>query len=476
MKKSILYLRGRHFRNLYLSIVFLFILHCKLELCLLAQSTSGYYQSSTPFFNGSFNESSMNTPFSPNLIIPQDNWSFPETTEPFQALTYEPSLTSGNYVILGDVSNAIPIGNTLFDNIPALEYREVAPTKRLPPLNIPENKEEIFKRLDSLVARFTNNQLRIQETLPSSILQYLQLVGIREVSFSATPSNLNTSVNSFQIRPSDAAYILCKNYKCSNRRLMRALDDMPVPVVGFSFQTQRGELLAALARAKVNRNFELNIDDKKYTIKDLVEWEKYSCSEYANLSLVAVGLSYYIEDPNEKWFNFSGQEWSLSQILNQEISRPIDWNTEESTNKLIALTYLLAKLRTVQSPSSELVKAINQTETFLCSVKQWLIKLISTDQLDASLFFSDVQPSDSDSLSNKIGVKGRLLQWLILVSSAKELANERLEKNMGRLYAYADQTLNSTDNLNALSIADTASLVSALKTLILYRRLFQNVN
>ncbi|MBS7337780.1 MAG: hypothetical protein KIG81_07990, partial [Thermoguttaceae bacterium] len=149
----------------------------------------------------------MNTPFSPNLIIPQDNWSFPETTEPFQALTYEPSLTSGNYVILGDVSNAIPIGNTLFDNIPALEYREVAPTKRLPPLNIPENKEEIFKRLDSLVARFTNNQLRIQETLPSSILQYLQLVGIREVSFSATPSNLNTSVNSFQIRPSDAAYI-----------------------------------------------------------------------------------------------------------------------------------------------------------------------------------------------------------------------------------------------------------------------------
>ncbi len=472
MKKFRFYSGERDSNTLYLSILLLCFLHSNPEPCLLAQSISSYYPYSTPFFNDSFNDPYTSAPFSPNLIIPQESWGGPETTESFQSLTTDPSQTGGNYVILGDVSNGIPIGNSLFDNIPALEYREVSPTKRLPPLNIPENKEEMFTRLDLLVTRLTNSQLKIQETLPCSLLQYLLIMGVQEAKRPSPNLNLaNSSANSFPIHPADAITILCKNYKCSNRRLMRSLDNMPVPTVGFSFQSQRGEFLATLARAKINQNFELNVDGKIYTIKDLVEWEKYSCSEYANLSLVAVGLSYYLEDPDETWDNFSGQEWSLSRILTQEISRPIDWNTEESTNKLIALTYLLAKLKKASSPSSTLVNTINQTETFLCSVKQWLLKLISTDQLENSLFFSDVQPTNS--LSRKIDIKGRLLQWLILVSSPNELENENIEKEMRLLCAYADQTLNSTDNLNALRIADTESLVSGINALILYRRLFQ---
>ena len=170
--------------------------------------------------------------------------------------------------------------------------------------------------------RFSSPNLSVTQSTPGRLLRYSLIAGADETFLAPNPSSQDgaTSENSSksEMKPMYALGALCWNVPCSNRRLMRVIHDLPAPEVGFGFQTQRGEFLASLAFAKIDRNYELRVGGKTFTVQDLVEWEKYSCSSYANLSLVAVGLAHYSQNPDETWINQFGEEWSLQKLLEVE--------------------------------------------------------------------------------------------------------------------------------------------------------------
>lgn len=380
-----------------------------------------------------------------------------------------------NYVILGDVTGPFTYGSGMYENIPFLNEGEKTPSQKLPELKIPQTDSEFVSRVDALLERFANPNLSVAQSTPGRLLRYSLIAGADETFLAPNPSSQNDStgenVSKSEMKPMYALGALCWNVPCSNRRLMRVIDGRPAPEVGFGFQTQRGEFLAALAFAKIDRNYELRVDGKAFTVQDLVEWEKYSCSSYANLSLVAVGLAHYSQNPDETWINQFGEEWSLQKLLEEESRRKVDWNTTDSTDKLLAFTYLLARLKQSSKANSfELASTLQRTETFLLSMKKLVWNAYTETSMSDSLFFNSKTKLTTPYM--KLYVNGRLLRWLMIVSSKEELNSPKMKHASAELCALVDQLFNSLDDLNQASSTDEESFSIALQTLCLYRKQF----
>ncbi len=380
---------------------------------------------------------------------------------------------NGQYRILGEVTGDIPIGNSQYDNIPILEDPQINAVPRLPELNVPINDSAFIDRVDALRGRFSKLPLSVQRSTPGRLLRY-SLIGGAEQTFLAPRTSVTTTgtgetTSQSELQPIFALGALCWNYPCSNRRILREVDGRPIPAVGFGFQSQRGELLAALAFARIDRNYEIHVDGKTFTVQDLVEWEKYSCSSYANLSLVAVGLAHYSQDPDETWVNAQGETWSLAKILEQESQRPIDWETAEATNKLLAFTYLLGRLKmSAHAQTPELGEALKRTEEFLIAVKNRVWDLMGDKALSSSLFFNTSFELSTPYMT--VYVNGKLLRWIVLVSSPEEMRGQRMKRAMFELCGLVDQLFNSVDDLDTLSAIDEETLAIAMQTLIMYRK------
>ncbi len=375
----------------------------------------------------------------------------------------------GEYQILGDVTSAIPIGNSQYDSIPFLEERQFTQQRKLPELKIPQNDRELAQRIDALTNRFTHMPITIQRSTPGRLLRY-SLIGGADESFLAPESAATDSNASHgELRPIIALGALCWNFPCANRRLMRLVDGLPLPTVGYGFQTRRGELLATLAFARVDRNYELSVEGKKFHVTDLIDAEKKDCSTSSDLSLLAIGLSHYSQNPDETWLNSTGETWSLAKILECETRRPVDWDSASSIHKLMAFTFLLARLKqSVSATTPEFSAALRQTESFLIAIKSRVWEIIGDDSLSSALFFrTDVE---LDNPYMKLYVNGKLLLWLSLVSSPDEMQSEKMRRAFAELCALVDQLFNSLDNLDGLSATDEESLATAMQALAFCRK------
>ena len=408
------------------------------------------------------------------------NGSFSSPLSVSQELPYATAISSlpnggsvtgsdgANYVILGDVSAPFAFGDSRFDNIPFLNEGRMNEQRKLPELKVPQNDKELAERIDALLKRFSRPNLSILRSTPGRLLRYSLIAGADEMFLAPKSEKSANSQN--QSETIYALGALCWNLPCAGRHILRVVDHRPVPEVGYGFQSQRGELLAALAFAKIDRNYELRVEGEKFSVQDLVEWEKYSCTSGSNLSLVAVGLAHYSQDPDEVWVNQFGEEWSLLRLLEEESRRPVDWNSADSTDKLIAFAYLLARLkRSPRANTSDLEPTLQKTEAFLVALKKKTWELFEADSLSDSLFFNSAIKLKTPYM--KLYVNGRLLRWLSLVCSEDELRSAKMKSANGQLCALVDQLFNSLDDLSSTSNTDEESFSIALQTLAIYRKL-----
>lgn len=440
-------------------------------------SSVPFISSSPNFIDGQFFE---NGQFYPNVPIPFDSSlvnplpisSGPQfSTSIPQTGTEVIGADGSNYTILGDITGALPFGSGNFDNIPFLNEGTVPKTQSLPTLKVPQNTKELGERTGALLKRFSCPKLTILQSTPSRLLRYSLIGGVDETFLAPSNNNSNNAkgINSSSVqndmRPMYALGALCWNVPCANRQVLQLVNNRPSPKVGFGFQSQRGELLACLAFAKVDRNYELQVEGKKFSVQDLVEWEKYSCSSYTNLSLVAVGLSHYLQNPDETWVNQFGEQWSLVKILDHEAKRNIDWSAADSTDKLLAFAYLLARLKQSRNANSpDLAPVLKRTEIFLLSMKRRILDSMENESgLCETLFFNPNVKLSTPYM--KLYVNGKILRWLSAVSSQDELNSPRMQRACMELCALVDQLFNSVDDLDQVSSIDEESFSIALQTL-----------
>ncbi len=376
----------------------------------------------------------------------------------------------------GQIIGEIPFSGDI-NSIPLLEQKQPNAPRPLPPLNVPRTDADFEKRVEALARRFSKPPLSVEGSTPGRLLRY-SLIGGADATFlapdrDATPENgQNTPTlpsSTPGLKPIYALGALCWNVPCAGRRILRVVDGRPCAAVGYGFQSKRGELLAALAFAKIDKDYEIQIDGEKFRVRDLVDAEKLACSKSANLSTVAVGLAHYSQNPDETWTNAFGETWSLAKILETEIGRSVDWGSTEATDKLLALTFLLARLKRGALRDSAELKRV---ETTLIALKGRGWALFNDKPLAETLFFDEKTKLATPHM--RLYVNGALLRWLTLTASAEELRSEKARRAAFELCGLVDQLFNSVDDLDKLAPLDEESLAVAMQTLLLYRARVKN--
>ncbi|MCF0234943.1 MAG: hypothetical protein HUK22_08220 [Thermoguttaceae bacterium] len=385
---------------------------------------------------------------------------YPVETAPGYGFSQELPQGVEGFQVLSEFNGQLPNGFDI-NSVPLLEQRQPNQPRELPKLQIPRTDAELAARYEALKSRFAKPPLSIQRSTPGRLLRY-SLIGGPDETFLA-PGGGGGGAG---LRPIYALGALCWNIPCENRRIFRTIDSLPAPAVGFGFQSQRGELLAALAFAGVDRSYEVRAEDangQKFTIDDLVEWEKRSCGEDANLSLVAVGLAHYMQDADAVWRDSFGDEWTLLRILDCELKRPVDWASADAVDKLLGITYLVARLKKGNSSSAP---QVSKAENFLVAVKSLAWETFDGDKLGDALFFDKKVKATTPYM--KLYVAGRMTRWLALTASPNELSSAKMKNAVAEVCALVDSLFNSVDDLDQLAPLDEESLGVAMQATAIY--------
>ncbi|MBR2693878.1 MAG: hypothetical protein IKE69_06655 [Thermoguttaceae bacterium] len=267
-------------------------------------------------------------------------------------------------------------------------------------------------------------------TVPYGVdTQFLCRIGSNQT----VPKNGQVQVQA-QTEPAYAVGILCWNLPIGLRRIFNPADGILVPRIGFGYQQTRGELLASLAMANVASSYEIKANpDQKMTVRDLMESEMKQMTLQEDLSMMAVGLAFYLEDVNRVWQDAAGESVSLLSLAESELARPVYWARSESVNRLLGLSFLSDRFhRELKNGGGDprLQSLTDRIDEHLKTVRQRSLEGLNDAGLLQTRFLSGKKIS---SASDILLVNGHLLRWHLVSSARFPINSQSLRKSVYHL-------------------------------------------
>ena len=259
---------------------------------------------------------------------------------------------------------------------------------------------------------------------------------------------------------------LCWNYPCAGFEMLSFRHKHVAARIGYGMQEHPGEFLAMLAMSRVPDNYRFRIGQDERKVADLVESEKLGCRSGSDSSLKLIGLAWYVAEP--EWKNDLGETWSIGRLIDAEIAKPVATPSEEGLNRLMGISYAVARLAKHGQPiEGRLERAqnyVNDLQTFA----------LGRQNADGSWgpYFLAARGECPDAAS-QLRSTGRVFEWL-----AMSLPNEKLKdpRVVGSVECLVRLLGSERYELNAssLSTQEIVSLGHALHALAIYdQRVFQ---
>ncbi len=188
---------------------------------------------------------------------------------------------------------------------------------------------------------------------------------------------------------------------------------------GPGLQGHKGQLLSMLAQAKVSENYPMEVDQRNFTIRDLIEEEKLTCYRKSELTFKLIGLSYYLPS-DAQWVNEAGMVWDIPTLIREEMAQPIRGVACGGTHRLIGLS-LAVKNRELRSEPME--GEYLRAKLFIEKYQRYAFKLQNQDGSFSTAWFRG-RGEDKD-LDRRLKTTGHTLEWLVYSLSEKSLRNRR---------------------------------------------------
>ena len=325
---------------------------------------------------------------------------------------------------------------------------------------------ELDSRLQKTLQKYTEQSIPYQWFLPSALMYYSLPYGA-EASFLTNIIRGDMEEKS-ENQVSERVYVLgvlCWNIPTGGKVILREVNGHVMAQTGFGRQRVNGEFLAVLSFAHIALNYELRIGEKHFTVQNLVDSEKENCVSDMDLSMVAIGLAYYLK-PNEVWTVSDGQNWSLDRLVQEELKRPVDWAARESADKLLALTMLLRRMKT-DSPDK-----CDSIESFLATIKDQVISFRGENGLWNTAFLIDGERSTHPL--RVLQTSAHLLRWLVLYLPDSELRTESMRQSVYALSLLIEAVFPEPQKLSQLSTLEMDLLGTGLHALSIYRQRTQH--
>jgi len=264
----------------------------------------------------------------------------------------------------------------------------------------------------------------------------------------------------------NAITCLCWNYPCAGFEMMSLDGKLIAPRIGYGYQERPGEFLSMLALSRVPPDYPVRVGKRTGTVADVVEAEKLACRGDSDLSLALLGLAYYVEQP--EWKNALGETWSIERIVAEEVERPVLTAHDGGVNRLLGLSYAIAKQ---QKRAPRLSPVFERARKYVTDFQDYALRLQNEDG-SWGLGMLAAKGASNDAAA-QLRATGRVLEWLVIAMPDEKLQDPRVAAAV----EYLIRLLGSQRyqyNSPALPTAEIVSLGHALHALVVYdQRVFQ---
>lgn len=228
--------------------------------------------------------------------------------------------------------------------------------------------------------------------------------------------------------PITAVGWLCFNQPCRKRNLLYINNDGELRVrTGPALQGHEGQLLALLAQARVKSTYPIRVDDKQFTIADLVEVEKKTCYPRTELTFKLLGLQNYL-DIDDQWVNDQGMQWDFAKLVNEERRQPVRTAACGGTHRLSGLTFAYKKYEKTGRP---LTGEFAQAKRFVANYQNYAYRLQNSDGSFSTEWFRG--PGHDADIDRRLKTTGHILEWLLYAAEEKHFTYYRTVRGVNYL-------------------------------------------
>ncbi len=213
---------------------------------------------------------------------------------------------------------------------------------------------------------------------------------------------------------------LCANGPCEGERLLYARNDLVYARTGPGLQGHEGQFLAMLAQTRVRADQPIQIEDTRYSVKQLIEQEKRSCRPGTELTFRLIGLVHYL-DTDASWTSSDGEDWDIQRLIREEMHQPINGTTCGGTHRLMGMTYAVRRRQQEDKPlDGEFQRADVFTRRYM--------RMAYDMQNPSGTFSSDFWRSRGSwgDLNRKLKTTGHMLEWMVFSADHEDLQDPRM--------------------------------------------------
>jgi hypothetical protein len=213
--------------------------------------------------------------------------------------------------------------------------------------------------------------------------------------------------------------------RCNSQPLLILSGGRPFAQVGPGVQGHNGQFLGMLAQSHVRPDSPFELQGQHFTVRDLIEQEKLSCEPNTELTFELIALSYYLKS-DEVWTARSGEQWSISRLIQEEIKQPINGAACGGSHRLFGLTSAykmrIAEGKPVDGDFLRAQKYVRAYQSYALNSIHNRDGSFSTDWFQ--------RPADNGDLDRKIQTTGHILEWLVFSLEDNQLRDPRVVQSV----------------------------------------------
>jgi hypothetical protein len=175
-----------------------------------------------------------------------------------------------------------------------------------------------------------------------------------------------------------------------------------------------------LAQSQVPPTYPIVVEGKKFTVADLIEYEKRGCRSRTELTFKLISLAYYLE-PDATWKNEQGETWSMARLITEEMLAPVNDGACGGTHRLTALCYAVEqKLKRSQPLEGPWLKAAQMVDGYV----ELTWNMQNSDGSFSTNWFKG--PGADPDPTRRLYTTGHILEWLALALPAERMNDPRM--------------------------------------------------
>lgn len=346
---------------------------------------------------------------------------------------------------------------------------------------------ELRGKIQNILRIYRAIGLSTAENSPNDMMFFIMTYGCEAEIFLGC-REANTHIN--------AIGALCWNVPMKESVAFTGSTEKLMPRLGYGIQRYSGQLLAALAIARVPVDYRFpagwtNVKDaeektdqekdekakesnipklpkgkKNFSIRDLVGFEQKNCLWGRDLSLTLIGLSYYLE-PDDEWETNDGEKWTLERVVKNELDREMKLDDSSATNQLLGLLCAI-RCRKMRLGEESITGEYKRAESFMERYRKFILRLQNEIGVWHPKYF-EMKGVTPNQPTEMLEASGHILRWLVTVTPKSELKDQRIFKSVKTVTELLEYQLAYWDPGNA-SGKEVEGIMTALHALAIYEK------